>query len=121
MPSPFPGMNPYLERPGSWGTFKRAFCAKCMELLVRQVVGRYIVQLERDRYVCGSVSGSPSGPMRIDGESFIVIKDRQRRSVITIIELLTPTCKEPGVFRECYLTKRANWLTSEANLVEIDL
>ena len=45
MPSPFPGMNPYLEQEDAWHKFHEQFCIHCMELLVPQVRPNYIVEL----------------------------------------------------------------------------
>jgi hypothetical protein len=54
-------------------------------------------------------------------ESFVKIRDRLTREVITVIELLSPTNKESGPDREQYLDKRGCVLISPTNLVEIDL
>lgn len=51
MPSPFPGMNPYLEQEGTWHKFHGQFCTHCMELLVPQVRPNYIVELDENVYV----------------------------------------------------------------------
>ena len=54
-------------------------------------------------------------------ESFIEIRDAQDRSLVTVIELLSPTNKTLGSDREQYLAKRRRLLHSNVNLVEIDL
>jgi len=54
-------------------------------------------------------------------ESFIEIRDAEDRSLVTAIELLSPTNKTPGADREQYLAKRRCLLNSPANFVEIDL
>lgn len=54
-------------------------------------------------------------------ESYIEIRDRENRELITVIELLSPTNKERGPDREQYLAKRKCILASPAHLVEIDL
>ncbi len=54
-------------------------------------------------------------------ESFIEIRDRETRDVITVIELLSPTNKTPGSDREQYIGKRKAILSSNTHLVEIDL
>lgn len=51
MPSPFPGMNPYLERPGVWHKFHGHFCHRCMEALVPQLAQRYIVDVDEHVYI----------------------------------------------------------------------
>jgi hypothetical protein len=57
----------------------------------------------------------------IERESFLVIRDRLGRELVTAVELLSPTNKRPGENREQYLAKRSNLLKSPAHLVEIDL
>ncbi|MBV8487139.1 MAG: DUF4058 family protein, partial [Planctomycetaceae bacterium] len=56
-----------------------------------------------------------------EGESFLEIRDRQGRQLVTVIELLSPTNKRVGSSREQYLAKRAKLLRSTVHLVEIDL
>ena len=36
MPSPFPGMNPYLEQPSVWEDFQMAFATEIRESLSRK-------------------------------------------------------------------------------------
>jgi hypothetical protein len=54
-------------------------------------------------------------------ESYLEIRDRETREVITVIELLSPTNKAPGSDRGQYLGKRKAILASNTHLVEIDL
>ena len=62
-------------------------------------------------------------PLTVDVEhlSFVEIRDRQGRDLVTVIELLSPTNKRPGPDREQYLAKRRQLLASGVHLVEIDL
>lgn len=60
-------------------------------------------------------------PARRRGHKYVTITDRASNRVITVIELLSPSNKEPGDDRESYLRKRAEYLLSGTNLVEIDL
>lgn len=53
-------------------------------------------------------------------ECFIEIRDRRNRSLITVIELLSPANKS-GSDRRQYLSKRDQLLKSPAHFVEIDL
>jgi len=54
-------------------------------------------------------------------ESFLTVRDRVSRQIITVVELLSPTNKCPGENRRRYLSKRADLLSGAAHLVEIDL
>jgi hypothetical protein len=51
MPSPFPGMNPYLEQDALWQDFHLRFLPALSARLVPQVVPKYIVMLEEHLYV----------------------------------------------------------------------
>ncbi len=51
MPSPFPGMNPYLEQKGLWRDFHGSFLLTLRTVLTPQVVPRYYVELEESLYL----------------------------------------------------------------------
>jgi hypothetical protein len=57
----------------------------------------------------------------VEGVSYLEIRDRRDRRLVTVIELLSPTNKYSGPDREQYLGKRGRLLASSAHLVEIDL
>jgi hypothetical protein len=57
----------------------------------------------------------------IERHSFVEIRDRLDRRLITVIELLSPTNKYAGPDREQYLAKRGQLLASGTHFVEIDL
>jgi hypothetical protein len=52
---------------------------------------------------------------------WLTIRDKKKRTIITVIELLSPSDKRSGRDRERYLDKRNRILQSTANLIEIDL
>jgi uncharacterized protein DUF4058 len=51
MPSPFPGMNPYLEHPSVWHDFHQSFIPAAREALTPQVTPRYFVRVEEHVYL----------------------------------------------------------------------
>jgi hypothetical protein len=51
MPSPFPGMNPYLEQESVWHDFHNSFMIAARSALVTQVQPRYIVKTEEHIYL----------------------------------------------------------------------
>lgn len=155
MPSPFPGMNPYLEQDDVWHDFHERWIPLVAELLTPQVRPHYVARLDEHIYVheLGAeerrflgrpdVAVAETGPRTTNGAatavleapavgrlaatldfehlSFIEIRDRRNREVITAIELLSPANKRPGPNREQYLLKRWQLLASPVHLVEIDL
>ena len=53
MPSPFPGMDPYLERPERWSGVHARLIAIIGEVLARQVAPRFFVDSEDNVYILG--------------------------------------------------------------------
>lgn len=51
MPSPFPGMNPYIERPDVWNDFHDTFIPAVREVLVPRLRPRYYVRIEEHLYI----------------------------------------------------------------------
>src|SRR5262245_20610620 len=51
MPSPFPGMNPYIERPDVWNDFHDSFIPAARELLTPQLLPRYYVRIEEHLFI----------------------------------------------------------------------
>lgn len=51
MPSPFPGMDPYLEAPAGWQEFHSRFINTMSDFLVPKVRPKYTVHIERYVYV----------------------------------------------------------------------
>jgi len=51
MPSPFPGMNPYLEQDDVWHDFHERFIPLAATLLGGQLRPRYIVKIDEHIYV----------------------------------------------------------------------
>ena len=118
MPSPFPGMDPYLEQEVLWHDFHVKVIPAAAAYLSAQVLPRYIVliaaSLDAPAYVL-------LPELDIERESFLEVRERQSRELVTVIEVLSPTNKRPGDHRGQYLNKRAKLLGSPVHLVEIDL
>lgn len=53
MPSPFPGMDPYLEDPGLWPDVHHEIMSVARELLNGQLRPKYVVRIEERVYVSG--------------------------------------------------------------------
>jgi hypothetical protein len=53
MPSPFPGMNPYIERTAVWEDFHQSFLVALRTALVPLLQSRYIVKVEEHEFVGG--------------------------------------------------------------------
>ncbi len=113
MPSPFPGMDPYLEEPGGWAGVHDALIAIMREALNRD--------LGRDFIADGGTRVYVVTPEEIY-QPHILIRDRASRRVVTVIELLSPVNKAPETAaRAEFLRQRHEIMSSEAHWLEIDL
>ncbi len=114
MPSPFPGMNPYLEQDRVWNDFHGSFMPAARAAVAAQVRPHFIAKINEHLFV-----RLPA----VDRErlSFLEIRDRDGWQLVTVIELLSPTNKYSGPDREQYLARRRDLLASAVHFVEIDL
>lgn len=69
MPSPFPGMNPWLEQDDAWHDFHEKFLPAFAERLVPQVRPSYIVKLDEHVYV----HEMPQEPRRFLGRADVSV------------------------------------------------
>ncbi len=113
MPSPFPGMNLYLEQNDTWEDFHHNFMTRAPEQLSGQLGSNYLAKIEVRRLL-HELSAE-------ERHSSIEIRDRRNRRVVAVIELLSPSNKIPGSDRDDYLAKRRQVLAGMTHLVEIDL
>jgi hypothetical protein len=51
MPSPFPGMNPYLEQESAWHDFHESFMPVAREILSAQLLPRYFIKIDEHIYI----------------------------------------------------------------------
>ena len=154
MPSPFPGMNPYLEQDDVWHDFHERFLPHLAEVIGSQLAAHYIVKIDEHVYIhepsaerrtllgrgdvlvasrqpapeggtATALAGAPAQvvlpSVDVEGVSYLEIRDRRERRLVTVVELLSPANKYSGPDREQYLGKRGGLLASSAHLVEIDL
>ena len=156
MPSPFPGMDPYLEDPAIWTGVHAAILGAVFEMLGPAMRPKYIVRFEERVFVTGEddpgyrsivpdvrvverdpndwshspvIAGAIAEPIRVIvpteeeiHEKSLHVIDVRDRSIVTVIELLSPTNKTARSFgRESFLRKRREVLAGDANWLEIDL
>ena len=134
MPSPFPGMNPYLEQDDAWHDFHKTFMVALAAAVGRELANYYVVRIFSHVYIhelpadcaanrLGAGLAERRGLPSVDVEKlpYLEIRDWRDKKVVTIIELLSPVNKKSGGDREQYLHKRGEILASRTHLVEIDL
>ena len=76
MPSPFPGMNPYLEQDAIWRDFHLTLLPKISERLVAQVRPNYIVMIDEHVYV----HELPDEPRQLVGRGDIAVAESRWHS-----------------------------------------
>ena len=158
MPSPFPGMNPYLEQPAAWQDFHQAFITHIREALTEQIRPGFFVKIEESVFIHepdaeerGKMFARPDvsvferdgggggvavaeprtsslaariarvPDIEIERHSYVEIRDRHSRGLVTLIEVLSPSNKRYGPDREQYMQKRGILMHSPVSIVEIDL
>lgn len=149
MPSPFPGMDPWLEHPAEWPGVHHLLISAAARLLNQQIKprGYYVKVDERARQEQPDFVSRPDPavvqrsaalsaqagaaavdePIRITimpleaREGFLEVFDAKGRHVVTGIEFVSPSNKKSGPGREQYRTKRREWKRAGVNVVEVDL
>jgi hypothetical protein len=151
MPSPLPGMNPFLEVPELWSEFHSRMIVAIADALDESLSRDYRVAVEKRVYLDQgdetvligipdvSVLSAPNippvaptavlaAPITVEvpleeevQERFLEIREVATGRVVTVIELLSPKNKRSKVGREAYLKKRRQIMMSQTHWVEIDL
>ncbi len=132
MPSPFPGMDPYIETPELWSDFHNNLASEIRAQLNWLIQPCYFARLTPyETYEVVEV-GEGHG-VRPAVESLVTLEIPLRlhrvemrttasQQLVTVIEVLSPVNKRPS--HEAYLAyqrKQRDILRSEVHLLEIDL
>jgi hypothetical protein len=111
MPSPFPGMNPYLENSELWSAVHSRLIVAIADALADTLSQDYRIEIEKRIYWSDEEIS----------ERYLEIREVQTGKVITAIEILSPKNKKTGEGREAYLRKRRRVLQTQTHFIEIDL
>lgn len=149
MPTPFPGMDPYIES-WIWGSFHSNLITAIYDRLNPRLPKRFIASTElfvwrvdnSERLLMGGpdVFVSDRDPVPGSGgvatlaapintvlpgvvrkQRYVKIIDSEERRVVAVIEILSPSNKTGGEDGQMYRLKREEYLASGISLVEIDL
>lgn len=151
MPSPFPGMDPYLEHPEIWPGVHLLLISALAESLTPVLRPNYAISVEVRLYetfgdhplLVGipdasvqrargqstvAVATQPDKPVSVTlpisetiRQGYLEVREVTTKEVVAVIEILSPVNKRPGRGRDAYLGKRDRILTTATHLVEIDL
>ena len=108
MPSPFPGMDPYLEG-DLWQDVHERLANQISLDLMPRLAPRYVALLAKRYAVDGSIP-----------QVSVEIRDVAQRRLVTVIEILSPANKIGDGGRE-YNDWRLDLLQTQVHLLEIDL
>src|SRR5262249_19940547 len=120
MPSPFPGMDPYLEDDGLWPAFHHQLVMCLYQILLPGLVDRYRARVGQRHYVTEQALFT-SVVREEHHEDYIEIRQRNDGRLVTLVDVVSPANKVLPSGRSAYLDKRREGRSANANLVEIDL
>lgn len=110
MPSPFPGMDPYLEDPAGWPDVHHMLLGSIRELLREAASPQYLVRIE-ERDCEPEVH-----------DFFLQIHDNRSHEVVAAIEVLSPANKVAGSRGHLAMIEKRDVLRrAGSHWVEIDL
>jgi hypothetical protein len=116
MQRPFSGMNRYLEE--YWGDVHHRLIVYASDAIQKQLPNDLRAR-PAERSFVESEGVEQDEPIE---QGFIEIIDiKSGRRVVTVIEILSPSNKIPGLGRELYLKKQEELRNGRISLVEIDL
>lgn len=120
MPSPFPGMDPYLEEDKLWPAFHHQLIAGLYQMLLPGLVDRYRARIGQRNYITEEPLFT-SIIRQEHHEEFIEIRQRSDSRFITLIDIPSPANKMLPEGRKAYLETRRQARSQGGNAVEIDL
>jgi len=120
MPSPFPGMDPFLECEKIWPSFQHHLVACLYQTLLPGLVDRYRARVGQRHYVVEQALFT-SVIRDEHHEEFIEVRQRSDGRLISLLDVVSPANKTLSAARGAYLEKRQEAKNAGASLVEIDL
>jgi hypothetical protein len=120
MPSPFPGMDLYLEDEALWPVFHHQFVQSLHQILQPSLIDRYRARINQRHYVTEQALFT-SVLREEHHEDYIEIRQKSDGRLITLVDAVSPANKLTPAGRAAYLAKRCECKNAKANLVEVDL
>ncbi len=117
MPSPFPGMDPYLESAEIFPDVHISMVVRIQSLLNRMMRPMYVARIKVRTY---AESENPENdPIE---EAYLTIRHCPSKSLIAVLEVVTPFNKiEDSPGQASCLTNRDEAISSSLHWIEIDL
>lgn len=114
MPSPFPGLDPYLE--ANWSDIHTSLMVYAADAIQEQLPAELFARIDGDDVPPGPEWDEPITERRIE------IRDQSLGGqLVTVILVLRPSDRTAAECRARYMQKQREYLDGGVNLVEIDL
>ena len=120
MPSPFPGMDPYLEQDKLWPAFHHQLVACLYQILLPGLVDRYRARINQRSYFTEQPLFT-SIIKEEHNEEFIEVRQRADGRLVTLIDVVSPVNKTTTQGRIAYHETRRQARAQASSVVEIDL
>jgi hypothetical protein len=120
MPSPFPGMDPFLETDKLWPVFHHQFIGSLFQILLPNLVDRYRARVGQRQYAT-EMPLFTSIIREEHVEEFIEVRQRTDGRLVTLVDFVSPINKTTATGKCAYLDKRKEARSANASIVEIDL
>ncbi len=120
MPSPFPGMDPFLEDEALWPVFHHQLVMCLYQILLPGLVDRYRARVCQRHYVTEQALFT-SVVREEHHEDYIEIRQRSDGKLVTLLDIVSPANRTSNSGRQAYLDTRRDARAAAANLVEVDL
>jgi hypothetical protein len=120
MPSPFPGMDPYLEDDKHWPAFHNQLAHCLYQMLLPGLMDRYRARIAQRHYF--TEQALFTSVIREEHlEQFIEIRQRSDGRMVTLIDIVSPANKNSATGKQMYLDKRREARAGNSNIVQIEL
>jgi hypothetical protein len=116
VPSPFPGMDPYLEDNILWPLFHHQFVMCLFQILLPNMTDRYGARVAQRSY-----RADKADPGDETHEDYLEIRQRSDGQLVTLLDLVSPANRTTAAGRAAYHETRRAARAVTAGVVEIDL
>jgi hypothetical protein len=120
MPSPFPGMDLFLEQPKLWPSFQHHLLSSLLQILTPGLENRYRTRMGTRQYVA-EMPLFTTVLREEHNEQFGEIRNKTDGRLVTLIEIVSLGNRTTPAGRMAYLDKRREAIVCRAGIVEIDL
>ena len=120
MPSPFPGMDPYLEDDTLWPAFHNHLAHVLYQLTLPGLMDRYRARVAQRKYATEKALFT-SVVREEHVEPFIEVRQRSNGHIVTLVDIVSPANKTTDKGKQMFLDKRQEALAHRASVVQVEI